>query len=35
MSSYPAKIKAIQVTAHGGPEVLAVGPSVILPSSAY
>ena len=26
MSSYPAKIKAIQVTAHGGPEVLAVGP---------
>lgn len=29
MSSYPATIKAVQVTAHGGPEVLAVGPSII------
>ena len=35
MSSYPANIKAIQVTAHGGPEVLAVGPSVIVSSGAY
>src|SRR5260221_611774 len=32
MSSYPTQIKAIQVTSHGGPEVLAVGPSVLFPS---
>jgi len=35
MSSYPATIKAIQVTAHGGPEVLAVGRSVTISSQAY
>jgi hypothetical protein len=35
MSSYPATIKAIQVTAHGGPEVLAVGLNVIISSRVY
>jgi len=35
MSSYPATIKAIQVTAHGGPEVLAVGLSVMISSRVY